>query len=50
VDFLVAQENIGAVPDSDPVSLTPEQFEAGKQVYFNLCAGCQGLCTGATAA
>lgn len=43
VDFLVEQENIGPILDSDPVVLTPEQFEASKQVYFNRCAGCHGL-------
>jgi nitrite reductase (NO-forming)/hydroxylamine reductase len=43
VDFLVEQENIGPILDSDPVVLTPEQFEASKQVYFNNCAGCHGL-------
>lgn len=49
VDFLVNQENIGPVIDTAPVTLTPEQFEASKQVYFNNCAGCHGLYrTGAT--
>ncbi|MGD8933747.1 MAG: cytochrome D1 domain-containing protein, partial [Gammaproteobacteria bacterium] len=49
VDFLVTQESVGPIIDSEPVALTPEQFEASKQVYFNHCAGCHGLYrTGAT--
>jgi len=49
VDFLVQQEAVGPLPGSDPVVLTPEEFEASKQVYFNNCAGCHGLYrTGAT--
>jgi len=49
VQFLVEQESIGPVFDSDPVGLTPEQFEESRQVYFNNCAGCHGLYrTGAT--
>ncbi len=43
VEFLVEQESIGPVFDSEPVDLTPEQFEDSKQVYFNNCAGCHGL-------
>lgn len=47
--FLLAQDEIGPLVDTPPVSLTPEQFEASKQVYFNQCAGCHGLYrTGAT--
>jgi nitrite reductase (NO-forming)/hydroxylamine reductase len=49
VDFLVAQESVGPLIDSDPVVLTPAEFEASRQVYFNHCAGCHGLYrTGAT--
>ncbi|MGD8630548.1 MAG: cytochrome D1 domain-containing protein, partial [Gammaproteobacteria bacterium] len=49
VDFIVTQAAIGPVVETDPVVLTPEQFEASKQDYFNLCAGCHGLYrTGAT--
>jgi len=49
VDFIVTQSSIGPMVESDPVVLTPEQFEASKQDYFNLCAGCHGLYrTGAT--
>ena len=49
VDFLVSQEAIGPLQESQPVALTAEQFEASKQVYFNNCAGCHGLYrTGAT--
>ena len=49
VDFLFEQESIGPVFDSEPVVLTPEQFEDSKQAYFNNCAGCHGLYrTGAT--
>ena len=49
VDFMVTQDNIGPIVDSDPVNLTTEQFEASRQDYFNLCAGCHGLYrTGAT--
>ncbi len=42
-NFLVAQDAIGPVADSAPVTLTPADFEATKQVYFNRCAGCHGL-------
>jgi nitrite reductase (NO-forming)/hydroxylamine reductase len=48
VDFLVTQ---GSTPitDTPPKALTPEEFEASRQDYFNLCAGCHGLYrTGAT--
>lgn len=49
VDFMVTQDGIGPVIDSTPVDLTPEQFEASRQDYFNYCAGCHGLYrTGAT--
>jgi nitrite reductase (NO-forming)/hydroxylamine reductase len=49
VEFLVEQEDIGSLLDSDPVNLTAAQFEASRQDYFNLCAGCHGLFrTGAT--
>jgi nitrite reductase (NO-forming)/hydroxylamine reductase len=47
--FLLEQDTIGPLSVTLPVNLTPEQFEASKQVYFNLCAGCHGLYrTGAT--
>jgi mono/diheme cytochrome c family protein len=47
--FLLEQDSIGPIVDSEPVVLTPEQFEASRQDYFNLCAGCHGLFrTGAT--
>ena len=47
--FMLEQDSIGPIVDSDPVTLTPEQFEASRQDYFNLCAGCHGLFrTGAT--
>lgn len=42
-NFLVAQDAIGPVADSAPVTLSPAEFEATKQVYFNRCAGCHGL-------
>ena len=46
--FMLANDVDGIV-DSDPVVLTPEEFEASRQDYFNLCAGCHGLFrTGAT--
>jgi len=48
VDFLVTQ---GSTPitTTPPVTLTPAEFDASKQVYFNHCAGCHGLYrTGAT--
>ena len=49
VDFMVTQADVGQIVDSAPVNLTPEQFEASRQDYFNLCAGCHGLYrTGAT--
>ena len=49
VDFLVTQEGTGPIVDSEPVALTAEEFEASRQDYFNLCAGCHGLYrTGAT--
>ncbi len=41
--FLLEQENVGAIATSDSVVLTPEQREASKQVYFNRCAGCHGI-------
>jgi nitrite reductase (NO-forming)/hydroxylamine reductase len=47
--FMLEQDSIGPIVDSTPVELTAEQFEASKQDYFNLCAGCHGLYrTGAT--
>ena len=47
--FLLEQDGMGPLVDSEPVVLTPEQFEASRQDYFNLCAGCHGLFrTGAT--
>jgi nitrite reductase (NO-forming)/hydroxylamine reductase len=47
--FMLEQDSIGPIVDSEPVVLTPEQFEASRQDYFNLCAGCHGLFrTGAT--
>lgn len=47
--FMLAQDELGPMTPTPPVTLTPEQFEASKQVYFNLCAGCHGLYrTGAT--
>jgi nitrite reductase (NO-forming)/hydroxylamine reductase len=49
VTFITEQEQIGPFGDTVPVDLTPEQFEATKNVYFNRCAGCHGLYrTGAT--
>jgi len=48
VDYLVTQ---GSTPitTTPPKTLTPAEFEASKQVYFNYCAGCHGLYrTGAT--
>jgi nitrite reductase (NO-forming)/hydroxylamine reductase len=47
--FMLEQDSIGSIVESEPVNLTPEQFEASRQDYFNLCAGCHGLFrTGAT--
>jgi len=47
--FMLEQDGMGPLVDSEPVVLTPEQFEASRQDYFNLCAGCHGLFrTGAT--
>jgi len=47
--FMLEQDSIGPIINSEPVVLTPEQFEASRQDYFNLCAGCHGLFrTGAT--
>jgi len=47
--FMIEQEAIGPLVDTPPVDLTPEQSEASRQDYFNLCAGCHGLYrTGAT--
>ena len=44
VDFMMEQDSTGlAIVDSVPVDLTPEQFEASRQDYFNHCAGCHGL-------
>ena len=49
VQFMIAQDSMGPMVDSDPVALTPAEFEASRQDYFNLCAGCHGLFrTGAT--
>lgn len=50
VTFLLTEQGqIGPLLDSAPVDLTPEQFDATKNVYFNRCAGCHGLYrTGAT--
>jgi len=48
VDFLASR---GSTPidSTSPKILSPEEFEASKQVYFNYCAGCHGLYrTGAT--
>jgi len=43
------ENDVNGIVDSDPVTLTPEQFDASTQDYFNLCAGCHGLFrTGAT--
>lgn len=48
VDFLVTQGGTPIVGNS-PKTLTADEFEASKQVYFNNCAGCHGLYrTGAT--
>jgi len=50
-NFLVEQDSIGPIINSDPVFTDPQdpRFEASKQVYFNHCAGCHGLYrTGAT--
>ena len=47
--FMLEQDGMGPLADSVPVNLTPAQFEASRQDYFNLCAGCHGLFrTGAT--
>lgn len=47
--FLLAQDAMGPLVDSEPVMLTPAEFEDSKQDYFNYCAGCHGLYrTGAT--
>jgi len=41
--------DVSGIVDSDPVILDDVQFEASRQDYFNLCAGCHGLFrTGAT--
>lgn len=40
-DFLVEQEE--PVDSNAPIILTDEQFENGRQTYFNVCAGCHGL-------
>jgi len=49
VSFLVEQESIGPIVQSEPVVLSPDQFDTSKQVYFNHCAGCHGIYrTGAT--
>jgi nitrite reductase (NO-forming)/hydroxylamine reductase len=48
VDFLVTQGSTPIV-GNPPKTLTADEFEASKQVYFNNCAGCHGLYrTGAT--
>ena len=33
----------GSALAADPPTLTPEQFEKGKSLYFQRCAGCQGV-------
>ena len=49
VSFLMEQENVGAIVESEPVALSALQFDNSKQVYFNHCAGCHGIYrTGAT--
>ncbi len=49
VEFLVAQEDVGPLPDSQPKTLTQQEFDDTKQVYFDRCAGCHGIYrTGAT--
>ena len=47
--FILEQELIGPMEETPPLDLTPEQFEASKNTYFDRCAGCHGLYrTGAT--
>src|SRR5574340_740464 len=47
--FFTAQDAIGPLPHTAPVTLTSGEFDATKGTYFNHCAGCHGLySTGAT--
>lgn len=47
--FMLEQEQIGPMIETPAVDLTPEEFEAAKNTYFDRCAGCHGLYrTGAT--
>jgi len=41
--FILEQELIGPMDETPPLDLTPEQFEASKNTYFDRCAGCHGL-------
>lgn len=41
--FILEQEQVGPMIETPPVALTPEEFEASKNVYFDRCAGCHGL-------
>ncbi|HEY5996935.1 MAG TPA: cytochrome D1 domain-containing protein [Candidatus Deferrimicrobiaceae bacterium] len=43
VKFFENQNLVGPLTESVPKTLTAEEFEATKQVYFNRCAGCHGL-------
>jgi nitrite reductase (NO-forming)/hydroxylamine reductase len=47
--FGLAQEQVGPMAETPPVALTPAEFDASKNAYFDRCAGCHGLYrTGAT--
>lgn len=47
--FFTAQDAIGPLAYTPPVTLTTAEFDASKNTYFNRCAGCHGLYrTGAT--
>src|SRR3989344_2302886 len=41
--FIFQKQAAGPLLPSAPVTLTPEEFEQTKHVYFDHCAGCHGL-------
>lgn len=41
--FILMQEQVGPMAETPPVALTPAEFDASKNAYFDRCAGCHGL-------
>ncbi len=42
ITFLRAQKDIGVLEPLEPVTLSAEEFESTKQLYFDRCTGCHG--------